>query len=256
LWACGNNFSGQLGDGTNINKNSFIQIGLNTNWQSISAGSEHSIATKTDGTLWAWGGNLNFQLGDGSNTNKNTPTYIAGVGCFPLPVHLRSFNANKCEKTNVCLTWESASELNMKCYDVESSTDGIYFRRIATLPAKNEIKNNYYFKDLNAKGKLYYRLKMIDIDQTFSYSEIVEINYSNETAIQIFPNPSNTSIRIHGLNGLSVVELITMQGQTVIQIQTTSSKIEIPTNELRNGIYQLKIYQNHQVKTEKLVIQH
>ena len=144
----------------------------------------------------------------------------------------------------------------MSCYDVESSTDGVHFRRIATLPAKNEIKNNYYFTDINPKGKLYYRLKMIDIDQTSTYSKIIEIDFIKETAIQIFPNPSKTSIRIYGLNGLSEVELITMQGQVVTHIQTTSNEIEIPTGVLRNGIYQLKIFKNHQVQTEKVVIQH
>lgn len=257
IWASGSNYYGSLGDGTNIDKNYFIPIGMATNWQTIANGNHYySLAIKTDGTLWVWGWNMSGQLGDGSFTDKNTPTYIAGAGCFPLPVHLLSFNAFKCERTNVCFTWESASEHNMSCYNVESSTDGIYFTSIATLPAKNEIKNNYYFSDLNPIGKLYYRLKMIDIDQTFSYSEIVEINYDKETAIQIFPNPANTSIRINGLNGLSIIELTNMQGQVISSIRTISNIIEMPTNEMKNGIYQLKISNNQQVQTEKVVIQH
>ena len=76
LWAWGHNGFGQIGDGTNINKNAPIQIGNATNWQSISAGNFFSLALKTDGTLWAWGRNLWGQLGDGTNTDKNSPTQI------------------------------------------------------------------------------------------------------------------------------------------------------------------------------------
>jgi hypothetical protein len=76
LWAWGYNFEGQLGDGTNISKNSPVQIDSTTNWQSVPAGSLHTLAIKADGSLWAWGINLNGALGDGTNINKNTPTEL------------------------------------------------------------------------------------------------------------------------------------------------------------------------------------
>jgi hypothetical protein len=77
LWAWGNNFYGQLGDGTNTDKSVPTRIGTATDWQSISAsGSSHSVAIKTDGSLWAWGNNFSGQLGDGTNTNKSVPTRI------------------------------------------------------------------------------------------------------------------------------------------------------------------------------------
>ena len=58
LWAWGNNAYGQIGDGTRINNNYYtpLQIGNDTDWKWISAGSSRSYAIKTDGTLWAWGG--------------------------------------------------------------------------------------------------------------------------------------------------------------------------------------------------------
>ena len=45
-------------------------------WAFIAAGSNHSIALKTDGTLWAWGWNYYGQLGDGSTVNKYSPVKI------------------------------------------------------------------------------------------------------------------------------------------------------------------------------------
>ncbi|MBM2815382.1 MAG: C-terminal target protein [Ignavibacteria bacterium] len=77
LKAWGSNNYGQLGDGTQSDKSSPIQIGNGTNWTSISGGgAQHTLAIKSDGTLWAWGGNAYGQLGDGTITDKNTPVQI------------------------------------------------------------------------------------------------------------------------------------------------------------------------------------
>jgi len=76
LWTWGDNAQGQLGDNTLVNKNQPVQIGVDTDWLAIEAGSAHSIAIKTTGTLWAWGWNGTHQLGDGTNTNKKIPTQI------------------------------------------------------------------------------------------------------------------------------------------------------------------------------------
>jgi len=76
LWAWGYNEFGQLGDGTVVDKLSPIQIGSDSDWESISVGSNFTIAIKTDRTLWAWGNNLKGQLGDGTGINKNSPIQI------------------------------------------------------------------------------------------------------------------------------------------------------------------------------------
>ncbi|MCW1147585.1 LamG-like jellyroll fold domain-containing protein [Flavobacterium lacisediminis] len=76
LWAWGANTNGQLGDGTNTDKNIPVQIGTDTNWSVVSAGENHSLALKSDGTLWAWGYNAYGQLGDGTTVDKNIPTQI------------------------------------------------------------------------------------------------------------------------------------------------------------------------------------
>ncbi|MDH5718124.1 MAG: DUF4215 domain-containing protein, partial [Spirochaetia bacterium] len=80
LWAWGENSSGQLGDGTTINRDTPDQIGTDTNWQFVSAGGSYSggfsIAIKTNGTLWAWGDNWNGQLGNGTTTDNHTPIQI------------------------------------------------------------------------------------------------------------------------------------------------------------------------------------
>ena len=76
LWAWGENFRGQLGDGTNIDRYTPIRIGSDNTWTYVSAGADHSLAIKTDGSLWAWGYNFYGQLGDGTDISRYTPTRI------------------------------------------------------------------------------------------------------------------------------------------------------------------------------------
>jgi alpha-tubulin suppressor-like RCC1 family protein len=76
LWAWGHNLYGQLGDGSNIDRYTPVQVGSSTDWAKIVIGNSHSVALKTNGSLWAWGRNDYGQLGDGSNIDKNTPVLI------------------------------------------------------------------------------------------------------------------------------------------------------------------------------------
>lgn len=76
LWAWGDNYYGQLGDGTSTDKSTPTQIGTDTNWENIMAGYYHSLAKKSDNTLWASGANLGGELGIGTTTNQSTFTQI------------------------------------------------------------------------------------------------------------------------------------------------------------------------------------
>jgi alpha-tubulin suppressor-like RCC1 family protein len=79
LWAWGGNSVGQLGDGTNVQRNLPTQIGSDDDWAIVAAGATHTVAVKTDGTLWTWGWNDQGQLGDGSIDDRWSPTMIGGL---------------------------------------------------------------------------------------------------------------------------------------------------------------------------------
>ncbi|MFI5299449.1 MAG: RCC1 domain-containing protein [Polyangiales bacterium] len=74
--AWGNNFSGQLGDGTTTNRSSPVTVLGLTGVTSITAGSDDACAIKTDGTTWCWGGNQLGELGDGTVTSRYTPVRV------------------------------------------------------------------------------------------------------------------------------------------------------------------------------------
>lgn len=76
LWGWGNNYYGQLGNGTVTNTNTPVRIGNESSWVSIFPGFNHTYAKKSDGTLWGWGNNTYGQLGDGTIQDMHTPVLI------------------------------------------------------------------------------------------------------------------------------------------------------------------------------------
>ncbi len=97
LWSWGNNFVGQLGDGTEIAKSTPVQVQKETEagvfvdnmtkWKAVVTGKYHTVGIDRDGYLWSWGYNADGQLGDGTagdTANKSTPVRVqqAGTGTF------------------------------------------------------------------------------------------------------------------------------------------------------------------------------
>ena len=76
LWGWGYQPYGQLGIGNTTSYSSPKQVGALTNWSSVVAGNNHTIAIKTDGTLWSWGYNADGQLGLGNQTYYSSPKQV------------------------------------------------------------------------------------------------------------------------------------------------------------------------------------
>jgi alpha-tubulin suppressor-like RCC1 family protein len=78
-WAWGCNSSGQLGDNTTVARSSPVSVvGGFTDWCQVSAGNNHSLGVRQEGTAWAWGINNCGQLGDNTVVNKSSPVSVVG----------------------------------------------------------------------------------------------------------------------------------------------------------------------------------
>jgi alpha-tubulin suppressor-like RCC1 family protein len=80
VWAWGENFDGQLGDGSN--EDSLLPVAAKglAGVIAVATGYDgHSLALKSDGTVWSWGSNACGQLGDGTNNNSNSPVKVVGL---------------------------------------------------------------------------------------------------------------------------------------------------------------------------------
>lgn len=79
LWAWGFNNSGGLGDCTTVTKSSPVSVvGGFTDWCTASAGAQHTLGVRCNGTLWAWGNNGQGRLGDNTTVNKSSPVSVVG----------------------------------------------------------------------------------------------------------------------------------------------------------------------------------
>lgn len=79
VWATGRGSEGALGQGNTTSLSYWVQVGTDTNWASIAAGSDtqaHVLALKNNGTLWSWGFNSQGQLGLGNITNRSSPVQV------------------------------------------------------------------------------------------------------------------------------------------------------------------------------------
>jgi alpha-tubulin suppressor-like RCC1 family protein len=77
MW--GANTYGQLGDGTNKDRNAPVQVKGLTNIKTIYAGDLQVLALKENGTVWTWGRNVFGKLGDGTNKDRNVPVQVKGL---------------------------------------------------------------------------------------------------------------------------------------------------------------------------------
>lgn len=79
VWAWGDNYYGQLGDGTTTERHAPVQVTGLAGVTAIAAGGGHTVALRNDGTVWAWGDNYYGQLGDATATESHTPVQVTGL---------------------------------------------------------------------------------------------------------------------------------------------------------------------------------
>lgn len=79
LWAWGCNIFGPLGDNTTVAKSSPVSVvGGFTDWCQVSAGANHSLGVRQNGTAWGWGGGDQGRLGDGTTVTNSSPVSVIG----------------------------------------------------------------------------------------------------------------------------------------------------------------------------------
>lgn len=111
------------------------------------------------------------------------------------------FRGNLNNNGNAFLNWNTQGEEDLAHYEVESSEDGISYRSIGILPAKNMPLVSYNFTDPETfTGNKYYRLKMVGNDvRTFKFSHAVLLGKSFQTKVKLVENPFSTRIKLDAI---------------------------------------------------------
>lgn len=180
-----------------------------------------------------------------------------------LPVNIVSFTGKLNSQTETILDWKVNGQQNVKGYDVERSTDGQSFASIGFVNAKSGSGHqfDYTFTDIAPLyGLNYYRLKVMDMDGKFRYSQIVNVN-NNATGltVKMLGNPVNQNIAIvlqGNTSSNTNAALYNAVGAKVAGwlLGNRTGAVQLPINEfhLAPGIYLLKVTDG--IKTETLKV--
>ena len=158
-----------------------------------------------------------------------------------LPLELLDFQGKNTNLHENTLYWTTAQERNVSHFEIEKSANGVDFQYLSEQKATNRTENNnYIFTDKTPLNKQYYRLKMLDIDGSFTYSKIIFIeNKSKNSEISIFPNPTNNVIYIQAENKLQAVRVFDATGRLVKQFENVVEIVDL--SAFSNGIYMIEI---------------
>ncbi len=180
-----------------------------------------------------------------NTTNNNLTAALGVVPGGPLPIKLLSFNAAKQNKS-ANLSWETSIETNSNYFDVQTSRNGTDWQSIGTVAAagnSNTVKR-YSFEHVSpGKGINYYRLKLVDIDAQFEYSQTRAITFTTGTSITVSPNPTADKIFITSGNTgtLESLTLYSAEGRLMQSFKNFGLGNGIDMSRYGPGIYLLKI---------------
>lgn len=202
-------------------------------------------------------------VGSSINSSVQDPNCPSG-----LPITWLHFHVKPTQRNNALLNWGTQTELNNAGFEIEHAlpTRGApIFNKIGfvegygtTIEAKS-----YYFKLSNlAAGTHYFRLKQVDFDGSFQYSELkaLTINAVEGNTIALYPNPARDRVYIDFANkmaGKVTIQVMDNLGK-VISVQQTSQQhlIMIDSQNLSNGTYIVRINTEQETQCFQLLVKH
>ena len=157
-----------------------------------------------------------------------------------VPINLLRFNAKKESNNNVLLSWESAAEINFHHFEVERSIDGRAFTKIETVNRNSSMKYSHLDKHA-VLGNNYYRLKLVDQNGSYRYSEIQTVFLSQESVkFQLFPNPvvsgKQLNIQVKSIDSGSF-QMYSSSGVLISELHTIEGVNKLDISKLSPGIY-------------------
>jgi hypothetical protein len=145
------------------------------------------------------------------------------------------------------LNWAVANQVDSDYFTVETSTDGSAFLPLGRLTADGELageKTYTYTDQRNNNERTYYRVRQTDYDGSFSFSNLVifEPSEDSERAIALTPNPTSSWLKLSNLpEGIHHFSVTNLTGQTVNQGFITQEAGQLDLHSLPAGAYLLRL---------------
>jgi hypothetical protein len=229
------------------------------------------VAQDNGASAWVDQGGVGSANVSGSITSANFTSFNrrftlanSSGGSNPLPVEFVGFNA-VAKNNNAKLTWATASEKNADYFEVQKSFDGNEFIPVGYVKATGNsttIKNYFFDEPLSNHNITYYRIRQVDFNGDFIYSNIKSLKNSILKSLDIFPNPtsaSNFNLEVPSdRSGDVKLSIIDYSGKLILQkkIDKVVEKLSGDQLNLSQGIYLVSMVDDiGNVWQNKLVIQ-
>lgn len=173
-----------------------------------------------------------------------------------LPVELLYFTG-EAQEEDVLLQWETATEINNSHFEVEHSTNGFDFNEIEKVEGMGTTTEQQYYNFLHESpiiGKNYYRLRQVDFDGQFEYTNTIVVSFNEEDVVNniqlaVFPNPTINilNIKTESLD-IENIRIVNVLGQVVFEQQNLNNNDlhQINVAQLPSGTYHLQINGNEE----------
>ncbi|MEM0993981.1 MAG: T9SS type A sorting domain-containing protein [Bacteroidota bacterium] len=209
-----------------------------TNFQQFAA---VGLNAKTTATIVWQDGDRNTA---GSVDGDDYTIVLQRYDVVALPVELLSFTAKATDTEQVLLQWQTSSELNNKGFELERGTNGKEWKAITFIKGAGtslETQEYEYLDQQPFKGINYYRLKQMDVDGAFEYSEIRVVKLGKFN-LSIAPNPVQDVLyfTFDDIKEIQNIQLYNNAGQLVKEVSSFDGQINM--QELNTGIYILVVH--------------
>ncbi len=156
----------------------------------------------------------------------------------PLPVRWMYQLTGKVIKTKTHITWSVATQINNEKYIIEYSKDGRTLSQIGEIAGdgnSNVTKHYEYIHTSPSIGMNYYRIKQVDYDGKYSYSDIASVRYDGTRETNIYPNPTTSEVNISTSEPTSL-QIMDIYGRVLKRQNLSEGQNTVEISELPSGI--------------------
>jgi hypothetical protein len=172
----------------------------------------------------------------------------------PLPIDLLAFSGKELDKVNL-LEWATATETNNDYFLPEKSADGVNFVEMTRVKGAGNSNTSLYYSQVDEtpySPVTYYKLKQVDFDGKYTYSDIISLAHNNSSdqseLLNLYPNPTNSEINLEiysPVDGFVEIEIVDMFGRTVInqksEVKMGNDVLVYDVSSLAAGAYFSKV---------------
>ncbi|PCJ63973.1 MAG: hypothetical protein COA58_15195 [Bacteroidetes bacterium] len=205
---------------------------------------------------------FSYSVMDAAGFADQTPAIYAYFWSNPLPVDFVNVKAHQLDKASTLITWATAMELNNSHFVIERMNDNQNeFTAIGEVLGSGTTfsLSSYDFIDNSKSTSNYsfYRIKQVDFDGVFTYSDIVRVQRSNEGTVSMFPNPimSHSVVTVEVSTSASSFRIINMEGLDItsaLSISQNNGTYSIQVSDLAVGVYFVEVIVQNKKIIKKL----